>query len=336
MRSAHSEQACDLKNPRQRHSRVAVLGPAILLGVLAGTTVVGCGSENEIRTTSATPAPVMDSERVWVDASRPTNPNGDYAGAPDRTLRTVIWQPATAGALPLFVIAHGFSGLPEDYEAVARTVAEAGFVVAAPAFPLTNRNAPGGYRHAFQDVASQPADVRFVISKLLAANATAGDALQGRIIADEIAVLGHSLGGATATALTRKDCCRDSRVRASVLFAAAPLDLFTNVFGTDSIAAGPPTLILNGTQDLAVSYTSAQLLYAQIDPPKFFVGITGADHTNAIVGHTTPLPPLQSVSARAIVAFLNAQFRGASSGLSSTLATLGAEGNTVQSDGATP
>ena len=335
MRSSHPAHACDLQNRRQRSSQVAVLGPAILLGVLVGATVAGCGSEDEIHTTPATPTPVTRSERVWVDASRPTNPNGTYAGAPDRTLRTVIWQPASAGALPLFVMAHGFSGLPEDYEAIARHIADAGFVVAAPAFPLTNQNAPGGYQHALMDVVNQPADVSFVISQLLDANTGPGD-LHGRINADQIAVLGHSLGGATVTVLTRKDCCRDTRVRGAILFAPAPLGLFGPLFDRLPISAGPPTLLINGTVDMAVAYSATAALYADIDPPKFFLGITGADHTDAMNGHTEPLSDLQTVSARAIIGFLNALFRGQGAEFAQTLAALAAGGNPVTSDGMLP
>ena len=49
-----------------------------------------------------------------------------------------------------------------------------------------------------------------------------------------------------------------------------------------------------------------------------------------------PLTDIQTVSERAIVAFLNAMFRGASAALDSTLATLAAEGNTVEGDGTLP
>jgi predicted dienelactone hydrolase len=311
----------------------------VCLSLLCCATLAACGesvdpqSSTRTITATATPTSVTRSERTWVDPSRATAHNGNYAGAPDRTLRTLIWQPATAGPLPLFVMAHGFGGLPEKFEVMARTIAAAGFVVAAPAFPLTNENAPGGHTHGLQDIAHQPGDVSFVIDQLLLANAAPGDALQNRILPDEIAVLGHSLGGTTVAALTRKNCCRDNRVRASILFAAGPLDLFTNLFGTDPITAGPPTLILHGTVDSTVTFATSQRLYSDIDPPRFFVGITGADHSDAIEAPTEPLTSVQLVSERAIVAFLNAMFRGANTELGNTLAALAAEGNPVESDG---
>jgi len=304
--------------------------------MLCGTGLAGCGESDHLVTNAAPPTPEARSERVWVDATRPTARNGNYPGAPDRTVRTLIWQPATAGPLPLLVMAHGFSGLPEQFEGMGPAIADGGFVVAALAFPLTNYNAPGGYSHALQDVANQPADVSFVISKLLEANAAPGDPLYGRIAAGEIAVLGTSLGGATTIALTRKDCCRDTRVRAAILVAAAPLDLFPTLFGTDSIVDGPPTLLLNGTLDEAVNYATSQAMYALFDPPKVLVLITGADHNNAIEAKSLPLTSLQLVTKRSVVAFLNAMFRGASADLQTTLDTLAAEGNPTQSEGTLP
>lgn len=322
----------------------ASIRSTVWMSLLCCATLAACGesvdppSSTPTITATATPTSVTRSERTWVDTSpgRTTARNGNYPGAPDRTLRTLIWQPATAGPLPLFVMAHGFGGLPEYFEVMARTIADAGFMVAAPAFPLTNANAPGGHTHGLQDVANQPGDVSFVIDQLLLANAAPGDALQNRILPDEIAVLGHSLGGTTVAALTRKNCCRDNRVRASMLFAAGPLDVFTNLFGTDPINAGPPTLILHGTVDSTVAYATSQRLYSEIDPPRFFVGITGADHSDAIEAPAEPLTSVQLVSARAIVAFLNAMFRGANAQLSNTLAALAAEGNPVENDGTLP
>ena len=316
-------------------NRMWVLLVYALPAVLGCLTLSACGESTAPSSSAAAPGPVTRSEMTFVDASRPTAPNGTYPGAPQRTLRTVLWQPASSQPLPLFVMAHGFSGLPEDYDAVAPTIAAAGFVVALPAFPLTNANAPGGYQHALLDVVNQPADVSFVISQLLDANTGPGD-LHGRLVADQIAVLGHSLGGTTVIVLTRKDCCRDTRVRGAILFAPAPVDFFGPLFDAQPITAGPPTLLINGTADMAIAYSATAALYEGIDPPKFLLGITGADHTDALNGHTLPLSDLQSVSVRAIIGFLNALFRGRGAEFVQTLAALAAEGNPVTSDGTLP
>jgi predicted dienelactone hydrolase len=317
--------------------RPALLKPSVL-PVLACVLLAACGESSEPASTSAraTVGAVTRSERTWVDTTRRTPPNSLYEGAPTRTVRTLIWQPATRTPLPLLVMAHGFDSLPEWFDALASTIAAAGFVVAAPAFPVTNHNAPGDSLNKLADAGQQPADMSFVITQLLAAGATPGDTLDGRIIADDVAVLGLSLGGTTVIALTRKDCCRDPRVRASLLFAAAPIDILARLFGTDAIAAGPPTLVAHGTADRTLPYAGSQLLYAQIDAPKVFLGIAGADHADAVFATTLPLTALQNVSQRAIVGFLNTIFRGEDAAFDGTLAALAAEGNTVQRAGTLP
>jgi predicted dienelactone hydrolase len=271
---------------------------------------------------------VARTERVWIDASRATPRNGTFTGTPTRTLRTLIWQPASAEALPVLVMAHGFGVLPEDFDAFAHAVAAAGFILAAPAFPLTNQNAPGG-QLGFNDLIHQPGDLSFIITQLLQAAGTKGDPLAGRIMPGDIAVLGQSLGAATVIGLTRKNCCRDVRVRASIL-SAAPL---IGGFGSDPIsAAGPPTLILHGTADTTVPYPIAMQLYSLIDPPRFLVGIDGAEHADALESQLEPPIAARAVGQRATIAFLNAVFRGASAELDATLAALAAEGNVLQAD----
>ena len=245
-----------------------------------------------------------------------------------RTLRTLLWQSAAAAAMPIVVMAHGFGALPEDFDAFAGTVAAAGFIVAAPEFPLTNRNPPGE-RLGINDLNNQPGDLSFVITQLLQAASTAGDPLHGRIVAGDLAVIGQSLGGATVIGLTRKNCCRDPRVRASIL-SAAPLLPF---FGSDPLsAAGPPTLILHGTADTTVGFATATQLYNLIAPPRFLVGIQGAGHSDALESQVEPPIAARDAGQRATVAFLNAVFRGGAAELDATLAALAAQGNDVHAD----
>lgn len=271
-------------------------------------------------------AGAMRSERVWVDPSRPTPRTATYDGAPERTLRVLIWQPPARGPTPLLLMAHGFGGLPEKFDAFARTVAAAGFVVAAPAFPLTNQEAPGGHEQGFRDFVNQPADLSFVLTELLRAAGTPGDPLQARIAASQVAVLGHSLGGTTAVALTRKACCRDDRFVASILVAAAvPL---VSAFGPDPVAAeGPPTLLIHGTADRSVGYGTSTTFYDHIQPPRYFLGLSGAGHSEALESQTVPAIGPQRAAQQASIAFLNALFRGAHTELDETFAMLAAAGN---------
>jgi dienelactone hydrolase len=300
--------------------------------LLAGATLTGCGDSDQFAFTGASTSPltVSRTERVWVDGSRVTPRTSKFPGAPDRTLRVLIWQPSRPDPSPLLVMAHGFGGLPEKFDAFARTVAAAGYVVAAPAFPLTNENAPGGHDVGLRDQINQPADVSFVITQLLNAAATAGDPLAARIQPSEIAALGHSLGGATVIGLTRKNCCRDDRVRATVLVAAATF--LATALGSDPITAGPPTLVIHGTGDQTVAYESSVDLYSRIAPPRILLGLTGAGHSEAVESQIDPPIAARAAAQRATIAFLNAMFRGAQATLDTVLADLANDGNPLAVD----
>jgi predicted dienelactone hydrolase len=83
-----------------------------------------------------------------------------------RSLETVVRYPAAGGSYPLIVFGHGFALTPARYAGLLRAWTEAGYVVAAPVFPLGNAAAPGGPNES--DLINQPKDMSFVISRLLA------------------------------------------------------------------------------------------------------------------------------------------------------------------------
>ena len=66
------------------------------------------------------------------------------------------------------MLAHGAAGAPEKFTELAAAWADAGYVVAAPRFPLTNEGVP---TPVIADLAEQARDVRFVIDGVLAASA---------------------------------------------------------------------------------------------------------------------------------------------------------------------
>lgn len=113
-----------------------------------------------------------------------------------------------SGPFPLIVFGHGYDLLPRDYAALLNSWARAGYVVAAPAFPLENADAPGGPER--DDLVNQPGDVRFLIEKLIAERAGTGF-LRGMIDEREIAVAGHSDGGDTALAAAFTDHLAEPR-----------------------------------------------------------------------------------------------------------------------------
>ncbi|MEA2198778.1 MAG: hypothetical protein QOJ25_2829, partial [Solirubrobacteraceae bacterium] len=105
--------------------------------------------------------------------------------------------PATSsGPFPLIVFGHGYDVTPAIYSQLLQAWARAGYVVAAPVFPRTNENAPGGADE--YDIVNQPADMSFVITQILAQSALSTGILSQLVDPHEIAVSGQSDGGETA------------------------------------------------------------------------------------------------------------------------------------------
>jgi predicted dienelactone hydrolase len=73
---------------------------------------------------------------TFVDHSRTIRlSDGRHAA---RRLTTIVRWPTTGGPHPPVVFAHGFALTPADYAPLLKTIASAGFVVAAPIFRLTS------------------------------------------------------------------------------------------------------------------------------------------------------------------------------------------------------
>ncbi|MBI5288298.1 MAG: hypothetical protein HY873_04945 [Chloroflexi bacterium] len=222
-----------------------------------------------------------------VDASRPTGPNRDYAGAPDRKLVTEVWYPAapsaaepeakdapaetSGGPYPLIIFAHGFSSFRRQSASYAQHLASHGYVVASPDFPGSFIAASGGAR--LYAVLDQPADVSFVIDELLVREGEAGWPLNGAIDHETIGMTGHSLGGLT-TMLTAYGERRDPRIDA-ILPISPPA-----CFLPDDLAEGVslPAMIVGGSKELIVPPSWIRQAYEIAAPPKYFVSIIGADH----------------------------------------------------------
>jgi hypothetical protein len=144
-------------------------------------------------------------------------------------------------------------------------------VVASPDFPLSKLFAPGGPNVAA--VLEQPADLSFVIDRLLTETATDGSLLRGTIDTPRVGVSGHSLGGLTAL-LAAYGPQRDPRVGAIATFAPhgwfVPRDL--------SRGTRVPAMVIGGTKDHVVNPASIRAGYEAASSPKWFVEIAGAEH----------------------------------------------------------
>jgi dienelactone hydrolase len=216
---------------------------------------------------AAGPMPVAQTSLPLVDTSR-------QARSGPRVLTTSVWYPpASGGQYPLIVFAHGFNVTPASYAGLLQSWARAGYVVAAPTFPLTNSGTPGGPDET--DVVNQPADIRFVIDQLLAADAKQGP-LADLIDPHKIGVAGHSDGAITAAAVAYNTCSRDPRISAAVVMAGAEL----GVPGGSYFPSGSaPLLVAQGTADRSNNPLNSLQLYNDDGAgPKYLVELPGASH----------------------------------------------------------
>jgi len=107
-----------------------------------------------------------------------------------------------------------------------------------------------------------------------------------------VGLMGHSLGGATAVAETRTDCCSDDRVAASVLVAPA-VGIVSAMFGEEPSTSGPPTLLVNGTLDSAIPHDGSLAWWRTLDAPAAFLSVPGAHHSDLVENVGDPAPFLE-------------------------------------------
>jgi dienelactone hydrolase len=224
---------------------------------------------------------------TFVDDRRATPANGAYPGAPTRTLPTVLLYPARGepgGApaenappvhkrhrFPVIVFAHGMGATVPPYLSTLESWAGRGYVVAAPTFPLSSGSAPGG--PSLVDYQEQPADVRFVLDRVLRKARRNQGGLRKTINRNRIGAAGHSLGAVTTLALAANSCCLDRRIDAAVAWAGLQLPF---AGGTYFPAANPPLMLVHGTAD--PGYPASVNIYGQASPPKAFVTLVNGPH----------------------------------------------------------
>jgi dienelactone hydrolase len=263
-----------------------------LAGVCILVLLAACGGStttSEPATTPTVTAPLIRPFAVeqwtetFVDPSRPTEEGTETPALPERTLDTAVYLPDTGGATPLIVFAHGLNGHPDKFTELLSAWAEAGYIVAAPAFPTTNNTVPGGGRN-YATATGQPADVSFVIDEMVRASAATDHRLSDRIDIDRIAVAGMSLGGATAYGTVFSTCCRDARVRSAAVFAGALLPLAGDV----DLDGHVPLLIVHGQDDPALVLSNAEDAFAASAPPTWFVTLLGGGHSEPFENTASP------------------------------------------------
>lgn len=249
---------------RRRNSIRA--GVAVLAGLAVLTALAGCGPPSD----NGPFGPVAVTSATVVDGARWTPARGDTPAHPGRTLPTTIWYPATgAGPWPLVVFAHGFNTYPAHYDVLLRRWAAAGYVVAAPEFPISGSDFPGPARE--DDIPQQPGDLSAVVTFMLGPKSP----VAGQVDAARVAAAGHSDGGSAVTALALDDAVRDPRITSYLVLSGAVPYM---PFGTYDGANPGPLMVVQGNNDVYNSDSDALGVYASSRPPRAYLSVLGGSH----------------------------------------------------------
>jgi fermentation-respiration switch protein FrsA (DUF1100 family) len=304
--------------------------PASLLRLVATLAVIGalataCSSNpspGASASSSNGPHAIGLQSESLVDHSRPTPANGTIPAHGGRTLVTTVLYPAMGtatghpvsgakpdrsdGPYPLIVFAHGFGSDVISYLPLLEKWARAGFVVAAPLFPLTNSDTAGG--PDLSDYVHQPGDMSFVVTQILHQSASSSGVLSGLVDTSEVGAAGHSLGGVTTLGLVANTCCRDSRVKAAVVMSGDPI-----TFPTGKVEDGnaPPILLVHGNADPTVPYVSSVEVFNQARAPKGLLTVVGGNHDSPV----NPAGPAFDSVVRATTAFFDRYLKGQTAAL---------------------
>jgi predicted dienelactone hydrolase len=267
-------------------------------------------------------SPYAVGERIitFVDRSRTVR----YPGEPPepRTLVTVVRYPVAGpasrvdarnatpdrsdGPFPLIVFGHGFAVTPATYYRLLRAWAAAGYVVAAPVFPLENAHAPGGPDES--DLVNQPRDMSVVISGMLAADSNPRALMAGTIDPRAVAVAGQSDGGETALAVAYDRYFRDPRIRAAVILSGAQIP------GQNTLTfphGAPALLAAQGTADTTNLPVNTYNFFRVARRPKYLLSLIDAEH---LPPYTDEEPQL-SIVERVSIDFFDRYLEGDRSGV---------------------
>ena len=286
-------------------ARRARQGVVRVAGLVMAATLAACGGGGADDSTAG-PAPeatfaVGTRFETLVDRSRPTNATADSEAKPERTFETLVTYPAAGspgrpaspgappapgGPFPLVVFSHG-SGVssPARYELLFNAWAAAGYVIAAPKYPLSSTSLP----NASGDAVNQPADVSFLISEMVRLGVDRTSPYAGLVDGERVAVAGHSLGAVTTLGVAFNGCCLDRRIDAGIVMAGGeaffPAEQW---FGT----IRTPILVVHGDDDRIVRIADGQKVFADASPPKVMLTLFGGDHNRPFGGSlaTTETP----------------------------------------------
>ncbi|MER7006990.1 hypothetical protein ABT297_28675 [Dactylosporangium sp. NPDC000555] len=260
-----------------RRTRTATTLLLIAALFIAGGALAASGSDNN-------GAPFGTPAGATAVESAPQVPHAvgvrhfAFARGKDRPLPTTVWYPVRGsarqargrtqldaaplpGAFPLLLWSHGFHSNPQSQEGMTKLLAEAGYIVAAPAYPFTKKDVP---KFDKTDVPNQAVDASYVITQLLGT----ANPLAASIDPDRLGAIGHSGGGTTTNWLFTGR--RDPRLKVGVIFAGRPTTAYQ---GTPV-----PLLFIHGDNDPVVAYSQGRESYGKDPWPKAFLTIVGGEH----------------------------------------------------------
>ena len=286
---------------KRRRGGLVIAAQAVLVVIVGGVAVASGGSSSSGTTMGVSGSSgAKSSYRMFsltlVDKSRPTVDRANPArNAATRTLRTEVYVPSGTGPFPVVMFAHGGGGSPDNFTQLLGAWAEAGFIIAAPAFPLTSTK-PSVNR----DALNQPADVSFVLDQVLQQAKDPSSPLYQRVDTNHVGVGGVSLGGATVLGLA--SCCGDSRIDAMML-----MEPVKGPFANQVASFHTPVMFVHIKTDRIAPYSTSTEAFAAAPPPKFLMTLHGGKHAEPY--NNTPSPHHHAVIG-ATTAFWNAYLHG--------------------------
>jgi predicted dienelactone hydrolase len=298
---------------------IGARGIVIAVGVIAVLTAAVFGADpsqagttkkrRKATTTIATQQPAESTtlqvtSRVenYIDTSRPTAATAASPKTNQRQLPTLILTPVAPASkpdtkYPLMVFGHGLGGDPASYESLLRAIAQQGYVVAAPTFPLSNKQTPGG--PGLTDQPNQAKDMSFVITQLLTDKAVNPDWLFAG---------GHSLGGITTVDLFARPDTVDKRIDGAIVIAGT-----VNVFSFNKMFVGTPAtpvLFLHGNADKVVPHQLGRSTFLQAKSPKWFVTVVDGDHSFGLASTPNQQVRIGALYVDAITRMMSSLVRG--------------------------
>lgn len=221
---------------------------------------------------------------------------------PTRTLPVMLLVPDGPGPFPLLEFSHGVGGTGPAYVGLLEQVAAAGYVVAAPTFPLSS-----GPTGTIFDMRNQPADVYFVVDSVLKMATDPADPLYNRVRSDHIAIAGHSLGAMTTYGAVFNSCCTQARVAAAIVLAGveAPFDN-----GNYDVRPPIPVLFVHGAADKTLKIDGGgDKLFPLATGPAGYLRYPDGTHSGIFANADGKL------TAQAMVAWLDKWLRNDPAGL---------------------